>query len=91
MFRKSTGPLRTHEIEHAEKLWIRVIHETTSSENHMNKIMDNDGIWRINSRIHGCSPILLPRTGDFTKRLIEDYLSPNDSTWGSASNDVWHT
>ena len=34
---------------------------------------DNDGIWRINSRIHGYSSILLPTTGDFTKRLIEDY------------------
>ena len=39
----------------------------------MNKIMDNDGIWRINSRIHEYLPILLPRNGDFTKRLIEDY------------------
>ena len=35
--------------------------------------MDNDGIWGINSRIHGYSPILLRRTGDFSKKLIEDY------------------
>ena len=73
MFSKSTGPLQTHEIEYAEKLWIRIIQETTPSENHLNKIMNNDGIWRINSQIHGYSPNLLPRTGDFTKRLIEDY------------------
>ena len=50
MVSKSTGPLQTHEIEYAEKLWIRIIQETTPSENHMNKTMDNDGIWRINSR-----------------------------------------
>ena len=73
MVSKSTGPLQTHEIEYAEKLWIRIIQKTTPSENHINKIMDNDGIWRINSRIHGYSSILLPTTGDFTKRLIEDY------------------
>ena len=73
MVSRLTGPLQTHEIESAEKLWLKIIQEATLSENHINKIMDNDGIWRINSRIHGYSPILLPRTGDFTKRLIEDY------------------
>ena len=36
----------------------------------MNKIMDNDGIWRINRKIHG---YLLPRTADFMKSIIEDY------------------
>ena len=50
---KSTGPFQTHEIEYTEKLWIRIIQKTTPSENQMNKIMDNDGILRINSRIHG--------------------------------------
>ena len=70
---KSTGPFQTHEIEYTEKLWIRMIQKTTPSENQMNKIMDNDGILRINSRIHGYSPILLPRTGDFTTRVIENY------------------
>ena len=73
MVRKSTRPLGTHEIEYAGKLWIRIIQETTPSENHIKKIMGNDGLWRINSRIHGYSPILLPRLGDFTERLIEDY------------------
>ena len=68
-----TGPLQTHEIECADKLWIKTIQETTPSENHINKIMVNDGIWRINSRIHGYLPILRPRTGDFWKTLIEDY------------------
>ena len=73
MVSKLTGPLQTHEIECAEKLWIKIIQETTPSENRINKIMDNDRIWRINSQIHGYSPILLPKTGDFTKRLIKDY------------------
>ena len=73
MVSKSAGPLQTHEIEYAEQLWIRFIQETTPSKNHINKIMDNDGIWRINSQIRGYSPILLPRTGDFTIRVIEDY------------------
>ena len=73
MVSRFTGPLQTHEIKCAEKLWIKIIQETTPSKNHINKIMDNDGIWRINSPIHGYSPILLPRTGVFTKRLIEDY------------------
>ena len=68
MVSRLTGPLQTYEIKCAEKLWIKINQETTLSENRT-----NDGIWRINSQIHGYSPILLPRTGDFTKRLIEDY------------------
>ena len=82
MVGKLIEPLQKHEIEYTEKLWIKIIHETTLVENHLSKIMDNDGIWKINSRIHGYSAILLPRTGDFTKIQIED---------GSASNDPWHT
>ena len=35
----------------------------------MNKIMDNDKLWKINRQIHGYSPILPPRTGDFMERL----------------------
>ena len=73
MVNKLTGPLQTHEIEYAEKLWIKIIQETAPSENQMNKIMDNDGIWRINSRMHVYSSVLLPRTGDFRKMLIEDH------------------
>ena len=68
-----TGPLPTNEIEYAEKLWKKIIQETAPGENYMNKIMDNNGIWRINLRIHGYSPLLFPRTGDFTKRLIKVY------------------
>ena len=35
MVSKSTVPLETYEIENAEKLWIRIIQETTPSENHI--------------------------------------------------------
>ena len=35
MVSKSTVPLQTYEIEYAEKLWIRIIQETTPSENHI--------------------------------------------------------
>ena len=34
MINKYTGPLRTHEIEGTEKLWIRIIQEITLSESH---------------------------------------------------------
>ena len=73
MISKFNGALKTHEIEYADKLWIKIIQEIAPSENRMIKVMDNGGIWRINSRIHGYSSILLPRTGYFMKRLTEDY------------------
>ena len=81
MVSRLTGPLQTQKIECAEKLQIIIIQETTPSENHINKIMDNDTIWKINSRIYGYSLILLERTGDFTRRLIEDY-DQRTSHWG---------
>ena len=90
MVSRLTGPLQTQEIECAEKLWINIIQETTPSENHINKIMDNDKIWRINSRIHGYSPILPPRAGRFHEK-VNSRLSLTEFTWGSASNNVCHT
>jgi hypothetical protein len=66
------GPLQTPELKQAEDAWIR-LNQQSLDTNEMGRYLDDDNIWRINSRIPNYKPILLPQKGEFTRRLIEYY------------------
>ena len=70
---KRSGPLTTDEIDRAETSWIILIQKEDLSEMKEDKIQDKRGVWRVVSRIPNYDPILLPKTGEFTSRIVENY------------------
>jgi len=66
------GPLQTSELKQAEVAWIRLTQQSLDT-NEMDRYLDEDNIWKIDSRIPDYKPILLPQRGEFTRRLIEYY------------------
>ncbi|XP_035210830.1 uncharacterized protein LOC118185140 [Stegodyphus dumicola] len=85
---RETGDLTAHEMEHAEKTFIKIVQNkyfpSTDSIPNMSVISDKEGIKRVKTRITERSddpeficPIILPDRCIFTQRLIEYYHLQN--------------
>jgi hypothetical protein len=67
---KRVGPITLAEIKYAETIWIRLVQQQGLSEVPVEKRLDDNNIWRVDSRIPGYQPILLPHS-PFLRRLVE--------------------
>ena len=67
------GPLTSEEINKAETSWIVLVQQEGLSETKKDKLQDEHHVWRVDSRIPGYEPILLPQKGEFTRRLVEHF------------------
>ena len=83
---KTQEPLLTsEEIQVAEIHWIKKAQESKMPESNIELKKDEKGVWRCNGRIPGYKPILIPRSHQLVKLIIQQ--SHKKTLHGGSIND----
>ena len=68
---KQKGPLKTEELQAAERFWITQAQAVRAPKSGVNLERDEDGILRCVSRVPGYYPIFLPRECELTSLVVQ--------------------
>ena len=69
---KLHGPLTTEEVARAEHIWLKIGQETLKDDEGFTLSSDENGLLRMDGRVRGYNPILVPRNSALDRLLVRN-------------------